>query len=683
MAKQPARRAKGERVGVVVGADHHFGSVRDVDGDPVGFDLTPSAARALVRLQDAGIPVLVLAQGVEQPYVIADGEVPVAAWQHDLGAALEEAMKVLGRENGIFVSADRVQRATAKAAGWGAVSHVEAAAALAAGRTIRFAGLVGRDVDPRRLGWMIPYEYSKTESGWSALALVDEATVEAAAEHHVQVTFLDFDSSTEDLLRVQFGGSEASDLAGHKVVKLEDSVAWIALGPDDDVEAVQIHGRHGHFVLLSPRPELLDDPIEADTRAAIAARHVPAEYLVIPKVRKLDLKWWLRHYCWPSPTTLQSDVDRYTGAAPLDASGAIVSRHVRHPDNARVVDALVSDLRDIGYCAYKHAFTYAGSTAYNVIADLPGKGKFAIDPKIIDRIRELSIRNPWPDPVWRTGVARLLGKEVADDLAEEGGSAVPAIDLELAVGLRPWWPWWLARCPWPGYGAGIVLVGCHLDSTAGSSAGYNPSVSPAPGADDDASGMAAVLAVARYLWQFRGELTHTVRFGFFNAEEVGLVGSGAYASKLKCDGAPLRAVVCADMIGYNSDANRIFEIHAGHTDPAVRDASLPIASLVRSKAAAQGRLGDGQIYSGTSWPPAGGSDRSLYDGAINRSDHASFQAQGYGAVVVSEDFFTNLPAEPGADPNPNYHRSTDTAIDAPYAADIACAIGMAAKELAT
>jgi hypothetical protein len=49
---------------------------------------------------------------------------------------------------------------------------------------------------------------------------------------------------------------------------------------------------------------------------------------------------------------------------------------------------------------------------------------------------------------------------------------------------------------------------------------------------------------------------------------------------------------------------------------------------------------------------------------------------------VSEDFFVNLPAEPGADPNPNYHRNTDTLIDSSYASDITCAVAYAVKELA-
>ena len=175
-------------------------------------------------------------------------------------------------------------------------------------------------------------------------------------------------------------------------------------------------------------------------------------------------------------------------------------------------------------------------------------------------------------------------------------------------------------------------------------------------------------------------MTHTVRFCFFNAEEQGMVGSKSYAAVLKAAGAPVKAVVCTDMIGYNSDAARIFEVHAGYTDPAIRDLSVPIADSIAAWANSLGALAPTQVYRGTSG--ASGTDRNLYDGAINRSDHASFHQQGYPAVAVSEDFFANLPAEPGADPNPKYHKSSDTFIDSSYASDITCAVAYAVKELA-
>jgi Zn-dependent M28 family amino/carboxypeptidase len=192
--------------------------------------------------------------------------------------------------------------------------------------------------------------------------------------------------------------------------------------------------------------------------------------------------------------------------------------------------------------------------------------------------------------------------------------------------------------------------------------------------------MAATLAAARNLWNYRGTLPHTVRFCFFNAEEQGLVGSRNYAAMLKGAGAAIKAVVCSDMIGYNKDPQRLFEIHAGYTDHAVRDLSVPIATTIATWAASLGALAPAQIYKGTIG--ANGADRDLYDGAIGRSDHGAFHEQGYPAVVVSEDFFVNLASEPGADANPNYHEEDDNIIDSAYASDITCALALAVKELA-
>ena len=215
--------------------------------------------------------------------------------------------------------------------------------------------------------------------------------------------------------------------------------------------------------------------------------------------------------------------------------------------------------------------------------------------------------------------------------------------IEEIFGLRPWYPWWKKLCTIAGFGADLVIVGCHLDSTASCERGYVASKDRAPGRDDNGSGLAGVLCMARYMWSQRDKLTHTVRFCFFNAEESGLVGSKAYAAKMKSLEAPIRAVICLDMIGYNSDSNRIFEIHAGYTDRTIRDLSLSLVPYVKDAAAAYGQLAPAQVYAGTIQSSA--PDRSVYDGAINRSDHAAFHQQGYPAIVVSEDLFANLASE--------------------------------------
>ncbi|MDD5423640.1 MAG: M20/M25/M40 family metallo-hydrolase [Candidatus Omnitrophica bacterium] len=92
----------------------------------------------------------------------------------------------------------------------------------------------------------------------------------------------------------------------------------------------------------------------------------------------------------------------------------------------------------------------------------------------------------------------------------------------------------------------IIIVCAHYDT-------YRE----APGADDNASGVAAVLELARRL---RGiDLDKTVKFIAFTNEEVDILfddpdtGSYRYAKEARAAHEDIKAVLCIDMIGYYSD----------------------------------------------------------------------------------------------------------------------------------
>ncbi|WP_295886598.1 M20/M25/M40 family metallo-hydrolase [uncultured Thiohalocapsa sp.] len=93
----------------------------------------------------------------------------------------------------------------------------------------------------------------------------------------------------------------------------------------------------------------------------------------------------------------------------------------------------------------------------------------------------------------------------------------------------------------------IFIIGAHFDSIASRSAG-NPSMTDAPGADDNASGTAGLLEVARVLSPYAFDAT--IRFIGFNAEEQGMRGSYAYAADAKAAGERIRGMISLDMIGY-------------------------------------------------------------------------------------------------------------------------------------
>jgi len=85
----------------------------------------------------------------------------------------------------------------------------------------------------------------------------------------------------------------------------------------------------------------------------------------------------------------------------------------------------------------------------------------------------------------------------------------------------------------------IILFSAHYDCTPGSM-----------GADDDGSGVAAVMAAAHIMSKYT--FNHTIRFIAFSGEEVGLCGSFTYARDSYKKGDNIYAVLNADMIGYSN-----------------------------------------------------------------------------------------------------------------------------------
>jgi Zn-dependent M28 family amino/carboxypeptidase len=88
----------------------------------------------------------------------------------------------------------------------------------------------------------------------------------------------------------------------------------------------------------------------------------------------------------------------------------------------------------------------------------------------------------------------------------------------------------------------VVLAIAHLDSTAADAPAR------APGADDDASGIAVLLELARRL-QGR-PLARTVEFVAFSNEEKGNAGSRAFARAARASDTRIAAVVNLDDLGY-------------------------------------------------------------------------------------------------------------------------------------
>lgn len=165
-----------------------------------------------------------------------------------------------------------------------------------------------------------------------------------------------------------------------------------------------------------------------------------------------------------------------------------------------------------------------------------------------------------------------------------------------------------------------VLVSAHYDCM--------PSGSTAPGADDDGSGVCAVLEAARVLAGLAFE--NTIVFALWDEEEQGLVGSAYYAAVAAGNDQEIVAVVHMDAIGYDGDGDGLLRVHARPVgnSMAIKDSVLAV-----------------NMGYGLDLPIAVNTPGETY------SDHASFWTQGYGAILLIEDFDN--------DPNPYYHTPND------------------------
>lgn len=95
----------------------------------------------------------------------------------------------------------------------------------------------------------------------------------------------------------------------------------------------------------------------------------------------------------------------------------------------------------------------------------------------------------------------------------------------------------------------IVVLGAHLDSINVSGGGQNMA---APGADDDASGIASLTEVLRVALASGWKPKRTVKFMGYAAEEVGLRGSAAIAQSFQSQGKNVVGVLQLDMTNYKS-----------------------------------------------------------------------------------------------------------------------------------
>ncbi|MBM4434061.1 MAG: Zn-dependent exopeptidase M28 [Chloroflexi bacterium] len=118
---------------------------------------------------------------------------------------------------------------------------------------------------------------------------------------------------------------------------------------------------------------------------------------------------------------------------------------------------------------------------------------------------------------------------------------------------------------------GWILIAAHYDSISNRSPGWDPSRDAAPGADDNATGTAALLEYARILGAPDAmRLPTRIVLGFFDGEELFYKGSAAYVQSLPRP-YPYRAAINIDMVGFNPIADRLDLLWHTGASAALRD----------------------------------------------------------------------------------------------------------------
>ena len=188
----------------------------------------------------------------------------------------------------------------------------------------------------------------------------------------------------------------------------------------------------------------------------------------------------------------------------------------------------------------------------------------------------------------------------------------------------------------------VIVIGAHYDSVFSS-----------PGANDNGTGVAATLALARRF--AGGKPKHTLRFVAFVNEEPphflsGEMGSFVYARRCKERGDKISAMISLETIGYFSDAANSQAYPSpglGMFYPKIGN-FIGFVSNVRSRALLCRAIG---LFRKHAKIPSEGATLPAFIPGVSWSDQWSFWQHGYPAIMVTDTAPFRYPY---------YHSSNDT-----------------------
>lgn len=172
-----------------------------------------------------------------------------------------------------------------------------------------------------------------------------------------------------------------------------------------------------------------------------------------------------------------------------------------------------------------------------------------------------------------------------------------------------------------------IVVGGHMDSSNSSNQNN------APGADDNASGIATLIEMVRVLLDMEFVPKKTIEFMAFAAEEIGLVGSGEIAQEYSNNSINVEAFVQFDMTNYKGSSNDVYVSTDSYNSPSLNGFLFDLMNYYNISGAHQFTYGTTSCNYGC-------------------SDHFSWAQEGYDTAFPFEASFGQH--------NPFIHSTGDT-----------------------
>jgi Zn-dependent M28 family amino/carboxypeptidase len=213
----------------------------------------------------------------------------------------------------------------------------------------------------------------------------------------------------------------------------------------------------------------------------------------------------------------------------------------------------------------------------------------------------------------------------------------------------------------------LVIIGAHYDSVAGS-----------PGADDNASAVAALLELASAIGPspaLGNPTSARLQLAAYDLEESGLLGSYRHSRELRQAGAAIHGMVSLEMLAYTDHrpGSQHLPPFLTHLYPDVAN-FIGIVGNVASRDFLQVVTEAMKSVPGlpVEFMAIPGNGEILYQTRL--SDHASFWDNGFPALMITDTSFFR---------NPHYHQASDTpqTLDYPFLAQVTLGVCAAVRRL--